>query len=148
MLEKAADDADDSDTIADARYSWSKAADTAHDEVDVDSSLRGVVEVLDDVCIDQRIHFGDNARALPRFGQLRFSVHHLGESRAHVARRYQQVPEQILPREAGQRIEEISDIGADRGIGGEQTKIGINASRLRVVVARANVRVAPNAVGL
>ena len=105
MLQKAADDADDSDAIADPWYSRSKAADAAHDQVDVDSSLRGIVEMLDDVRIDQRIHFGDNARWFPRSGQLRFPVHHLGESRAHVARCYEQVSEKILTREAGQRIE-------------------------------------------
>src|ERR1700687_2360358 len=56
VLEEASDDAHHFDAIADSRYSRPEAADAADDEIDVHSTLRRVVEVLDEIRIDEGIH--------------------------------------------------------------------------------------------
>src|ERR1700682_1183470 len=113
MLEKASDDAYDSDAIADSRNSRPEATDAADNQIDFHSSLRRVVEVLDEIRIDEGVHFRDDSARLPRPGVLRFPVHHLRETLTHVARRDEQIPECVLARESGQRIKEIGEIGAD-----------------------------------
>src|SRR6185369_16554267 len=61
MLEKSADDAQDSDAVAHALNPRTQAADSAHDEIDFHSRLRRGIESLDRLDIHQCIHFGDDA---------------------------------------------------------------------------------------
>ena len=44
-------------------------------------------------------------------------------------------------REARDVQEHFVDVGADRGVGGEQAEVGVEARRARMVVAGAEVRV-------
>src|SRR5947207_11120824 len=48
-----------------------------------------------------------------------------------------------LVREAGQVIEELACVGAELCVSGEQSKIGVDARRRRIVVACPNVQVPP-----
>jgi hypothetical protein len=54
----------------------------------------------------------------------------------------------LKAREAGQRIEEVGEIGADRSIAREQSEIRIDLRGLRVVVPRTDVGISADAVGL
>src|SRR5438045_8111605 len=87
MLEKASDDADDADAVANSRHSGPEAADSAHDQVDSHAGAGSVVKALDYLRIDERIHLGDDSRRLPRFSVFRFAPDHVAESLSHVARR-------------------------------------------------------------
>jgi hypothetical protein len=52
------------------------------------------------------------------------------------------------PTEPGEVVEQLGQVAADGGIGGEQTQILVDRGRLGVVVARADVAVAAQAVAL
>src|SRR6266487_6287508 len=62
VLEKSADDTDDSYPIADAWHAGAEATDAPHDQIDFHSRLGRRVECLDDLCIDDRIQFGNDPR--------------------------------------------------------------------------------------
>ena len=51
-----------------------QAADAADDQVDPDARLRGVVERLDDLRVDQRVHLGDDPRRAAGLGVLGLAV--------------------------------------------------------------------------
>src|SRR5205823_11052913 len=58
MLEKAPDDALDPDVFRHPGNPGPKATDAAHDEVDDDPGLRGLVEQVDDRRVDELVHLG------------------------------------------------------------------------------------------
>ena len=60
--------------LADARAARAQAADAADDQVIVHAGLRGRVERLDDVGVDQRVHLGDDPRRPPGPGVLRLAL--------------------------------------------------------------------------
>src|SRR5687768_13561757 len=64
MLQKTSDDADDSDPLADTLDSGSEAADSSNYQVDFHSRLRCFVQVLDDLRVDERVHFRDDPGGL------------------------------------------------------------------------------------
>ena len=61
MLEKTSDNADHTNAVTHTAKSRQQTADTAHDQIDLDTGLRGAVQRRDDLGIDQRIHLGDDA---------------------------------------------------------------------------------------
>ena len=102
MFEEAADDADDADVLADTRHSRPQAADPAHDEINVDTRQRSIVEVLNDLGVDERIHLANDSRRPAAARVLSLAIDHLGEALAHVARSDQQIAKGVFSREAGQ----------------------------------------------
>ena len=62
-----------------------------------------------------------------------------------VVRRDQRLAVALRARVAGQVVEHLGDVGADVGVGGEDPEVGVQARGLRVVVARADVRVVAHA---
>src|ERR1700730_9790261 len=59
MLEKATHQTAHPNPAADSPYSGTKGARTANDQFDVHARLRGPIERLDDVFVEQGIHFRD-----------------------------------------------------------------------------------------
>ena len=51
--------------IADAAHSGPQSAYPTHDEIDLNPGLRSTVEFANDVEVEQRIHFGDDAGGTP-----------------------------------------------------------------------------------
>ena len=67
VLEEAADDRLDADALRQAGDARPQAADAAHDQVDLDAGLAGVVERVDDLGIDQGVQLHpDLGRRGPR----------------------------------------------------------------------------------
>src|SRR6266550_7104884 len=56
VLEKSADDTDDSYPVADTRHAGAEATDAPHDQIDFHSRLRCSVQRLDDLRIDDGVH--------------------------------------------------------------------------------------------
>jgi hypothetical protein len=100
-----------------------------------------------DLGIYERIHLGDDAGRLAGPRVFRLAIDHLHEPRSHVARRHQKSSRRVT-RETSQRVEEIRQVDADLRAGREQTKVGVNARRLRVVVTGSKVGVSPDSVVL
>ena len=111
------------------------------DEVDLDPGLAGLVELVDDRRVDQRVHLRPDAPALP--------ARTLAISRsispdnlvAQVVRRHVTSSSAARLDIAGDVVEDVGDVAADPGIGGEEAEIGVDARRDRMVIAGAEVAI-------
>ena len=65
-----------------------------------------------------------------------------------VSRGYQKATEFRFASEPGQHVEQVGEVGADCFVGGEQPEVFVETGGLRVVVAGADVCVAPQPVAL
>ena len=72
----------------------------------------------------------------------------VGDGAAQVCGRDQQLPVLALVAVAGEVVEQVGEVGAELGVGGEQPEVLVEGGGLRVVVAGADVAVAPDPVGL
>ena len=66
----------------------------------------------------------------------------LEEPRTEAVRSDEQPAERMLSRQAGEHVEQVRDVRADLGAGGEQAEVHVQAGGLRVVVAGPDVHVA------
>src|SRR5262245_25936804 len=55
VFKKTADDADDTDILAQVRHFWPQTTDASDDQIDGHLCARNLVQFLDDVLIDQRV---------------------------------------------------------------------------------------------
>ena len=78
---------------------------------------------------------------LPAQGVAALVVDEPQQTLAQVQRGDEQALELLLDRVAGQLVEEAGEVLADLVVGGEQAEVLVDAARLRVVVARADVAV-------
>src|SRR3984957_16264299 len=113
MFEEAADDGAHLDPLGYARHAGPQAAQTAHDEVDIDAGARSSVQSLDDDGLGERVKLRDDAGGLAGFGVGAFALD-AGEQRLMQAeRRMQQLAQARHARESGQLQEYLVDILAD-----------------------------------
>ena len=143
MLEEAPEDRAHADILGDSWDAGPERADAAHDQVDLDPGVRGLVERLDDARLDQRVHLGDDPRRPAGEGVLGLARDAREERVVQRERRLQQLSELRGPRQARHLQEELVQVLADRLIAGKQAVVGIGARGARVVVAGADVAVAP-----
>src|SRR5262249_12034834 len=69
VLQETADEALGADAVGEARNSRPEAAHPAHHEVDLDARLARLVERVDDLLVDERVHLHpDGAAAALPFG--------------------------------------------------------------------------------
>ena len=101
-----------------------------------------------DLRVDERVDLEHDPRRVAglRVGDL--ALHELEESRAQRDRRHQQPAEHALAREAGERVEQVRDVGAELLAAGEEPQVHVQAGGLAVVVAGADVDVAAQAGAL
>ena len=110
--------------------------------------LRGPVQLADHRLVDQRVHLEDEVRLAPGLGVGDLAVDAVGDALAQVHGRDQELA--VLGRlpAARQVVEHQVGVGADVVVGGEVAEVGVLLGRDAVVVARAEVRVAADAVAL
>src|SRR6266511_4652948 len=80
--------------------------------------------------------------------ELRLGVDPLQELGPNRHRRDEQLAVAALAAVAGEVVEQLGEVGAEVGVGGEEPEVLVARRRLRVVVAGADVAVAADAVGL
>ena len=148
MLQEATDDALDHDVLAHTRQAAPQAADAAHDQVDFHAGRRCAVERKDRIGIDQRVHLRDDASWAALARMLRLAINQFHEAAAHVRRRHQQLAVQLLATESRQCVEQVAHIGADARAAREQSEVGVELRRPRVIVAGTDVHVPADAIGL
>ena len=121
----------------------------ADDQVDLHAGLRGPVERVDGLLVDQRVHLELHQRLRRRRGRSgpARSIRSIRPA-ADAVRRHQQPAERGLPAVTGEHVEQVGDVGADLGIGGEHAEVLVQPGGLRVVVAGADVAVAADLVAL
>jgi hypothetical protein len=125
------------------RHPGPQAAQAAHDELDRHAGARGTVQGLNDGRLGERVELRDDARGLARAGVLGFAIDLRDDRLVQAERRVQELAQLRNARESGELQEDLVNILADRLVGGQQSVIGVQAGGLRVIVARAQMAVAP-----
>ena len=134
--------------LREPRDSGTQGADAAHQHVDVDPRLRGPVERVDDLLIDDGVDLHPDVGRLARGGPRDLLLDLVDQARANGTGRDQQTLE-LAPRgPPGELVEEPGEIFPDVRVAGEQAVVLVEARRLRVIVAGADVAIAAQPVGL
>ena len=143
MFEIAANNRPHPDPVAESGDPRLEAALTSDDQVDVDTGLRCLIELLGHADIDQAVHL-ENHPTLPGRD---FVVDERLETGPQLIRCDQQLAVADLAPVPGEMVEQVGDIGADLRIGGEDADVFVDPGGAMVVVARADVAVAADAIG-
>jgi hypothetical protein len=148
VFEEAADDRLDANALRQAGDTGPEAANAANDEVDLHARLAGVVERVDDLCVDQRVELHPDL-AWPASGDVRHLARdQFKDALANRERRHGHSLEADRLRIAGDVVEDAADVAGDGRISREERQVGVEACRHRVVVARADVNVGGQRPGL
>src|SRR6185369_12591418 len=148
VLQVAAEHRADQDGLRQVRHARPQRADAAYQTADRDTVPGRVVQRVDDLFVDQAVHLDPDAGPIARARRGRLLLDPLDEAVAHVLRGYQQRPVDGLAAVAGQHVEQVGQIGPDLRLRGQQADVLVEPGGLRVVVARADVAVAAQPVGL
>ena len=144
VLEVAADDRAHADVLRDLRNAGAKTADASDEQVDRGSGARGEVQRVDHLGVHERVHLQNDLAVLG----LGLRPDHLQEPGAEHGRSDEQPAIVVLPAVARQGVEQIRHVGRDLGLGRQQADVLVDRGGLRVVVPRADVTVAANAIVL
>ena len=125
-----------------------QAADAADDEVDLHAGLRGLVELLDDLLVDQGVELGPDLRLAAGPGVRHLLLDQPHQRLAQIDRGQRQP---LQPRRlgiAGHVVERLGGIAAQRRVAGEEREVGVDPGGDRVVVAGAEMAVGAQAPAL
>ena len=89
MFQKPAQNAADVNVLADAGRLGTQAAGAAHDQIDVHSRLRGLIEQLDDRAVLQRVHLQNHPAPAALALDVDLPLNHLLHALAQIERRHQ-----------------------------------------------------------
>ena len=140
MLEVPAEHRPHPDPLRQAGRLGPEAADAPDDQIDLGAGIGGGIEGVDHALVDEGVHLHHDAAAFLGGGlpdQLDGPVPHAqrgGEDLAEVG----------AAAVAGQVVEEVGQVGAEVGISGEEADVLVEPGRRRVVVAGADMAVAPD----
>ena len=148
MLEEAAEHAEDPDVLRQVRHPGPQAAQAADVERDRHPRLAGAVELADDLGVLQLVHLGADPGRLPGGRVLRLAADHLDETRPHETRRHQQDVVVLVRRRARELVEHRRHVRAEVGVAAQDAEVLVHARGPTVVVAGADVNVAPDPVVL
>ena len=98
--------------------------------------------------VHERVHLEHDPRLLAREARLDRLAHLLQEPVAHVVGRHDRLAVARRARRAGERVEELGHVGGQGRVAGEEAEVLVEARRLRVVVAGADVHVVAQAAAL
>ncbi len=138
----------DANRLGEVGHARAKRGDRAGDDVDLRTGLGCGVQLLDDALVGEGVHLDPDARRLPVLGRVGDRTDLLHEPPAKGEGRDEQLAEALRAAEAGQVVEEVGHVGRDLLVGREQAEVLVEARRERVVVAGAEVDVAPQALRL
>ena len=97
---------------------------------------------------DEAVHLHDDAAPPAGLRDGGLLVDQLDDPVPQHRRRQDDLAERGLPAVAGEEVEQVAEIGAEIGVGGEEAEVLVGEGGVRVVVAGADVHVATDAVGL
>ncbi len=141
VLEVAAEHTAHADGRTEIIHPRNQGAHSAHDDVDRHTRLAGAVEGVDDGLVDERVDLDADARRMSGAGVLGLGADELEQPAAQVAGRDEHALELLLDGIARELVEEPGEVFADLVVSREETEVFIDATRLGVVVARADVGV-------
>src|SRR3989475_1065568 len=143
VLEKPSYDRAHAYVLGQPRDSGTQRTYAAHDQVDFHPGLRSPVERLDHPGFDQGVHFRDD---LPRLAGTRVVGFAFDRRKHALVEREWRDPEMVEPARApepGKLLENLVHVLADFLVRGQQPEIRVEPRGARVIVARRNMRVAP-----
>ena len=146
VFQKATDNANDTDILAQAGHFRPQATDAADDQIDGHIRARSFIQFLDDLLIDERVQFRNDASRFACSGVVTLALNQSDETAVHIKRRDHQFFQSWITGQASERIEDDCHFLRQFRFAGEQTKVGVNARGARVIVASAEVHVAPELV--
>jgi len=141
VFEETVDDAADADVFAEAGDAGPEAADPANDHVDGDALLRGGVEGVGDLLVDEGVDLDEDAGLATRALVSPLAVDHFNQAGSKVERGDEEFIEVGGFRHPGEDVKEGGDLGGKRGAGGEKAEVGIQPGGARVVVAGAEMKI-------
>jgi len=115
VLEEAVDNAANADVFAEAGDAGPEAADAADDHVDGDALLRGSVEGVDDLLVDEGVDLDEDAGLATRAQVSPLAVDHFNQAGSEVEGGNEEFIEVGGFRHARKDIKEGGDLGAERG---------------------------------
>ena len=148
VLEEAPDHRGHADVLGDARHAGAQAADAAHVHVDAHAGLRGLVERADRARVDERVHLQHDARLEAGLVRLDRALDLAQEPLAHVVGGDDRLAVVGRARDARQRVEQLGHVLGDLAVRREEAEVLVQARRLGVVVAGADVHVVAHAAAL
>ncbi len=149
VFQELAEDRAHRDVLAQAGLAGAQRADPADHDVHRYAGLRGPVAGVDDRLVHQRVRLEpDPGPGLAGAVRLDLVVDPADDAAADPVGGDEQAPVRGLARVAGERVEQVGEVGADRRVGGEHADVLVEPRRLRVVVAGADVAVAADRVAL
>ena len=146
VLEEPTENRDHPNVLRQTRDTWTQATDTAHDQIDRDAGLRGCVQLVNHFSINERVHLQRDAGRRRSRVLARTSTNLFDDLATEMHRRSPNRVEALWTGKPCQLIKEIRDVRGDLLIAGKDAEIGIGAGGGGVVVACANVDVAPRAI--
>ena len=120
-------------------------ADAAHEELDAHSRLRRAVERAHHFGVGEAVHLDADPGRLARARMARLALDQLEHGGEQLHRRHEGAAREPIrrTRRSRERVEQVGDVAGERLRRGEQAEIRVLPSGARVVVPRADVRVAP-----
>src|SRR5207237_9113834 len=74
VLQKSSHDASDTNVIAHSAHARAKGTYATDDQINLHSRLRGTIQSLHDVLVEQRVHFGYDAGLASLAGMVGFAI--------------------------------------------------------------------------
>ncbi len=140
VLEEAIDDADGADVFAQARHARHERADGPGDDVDADARLTGLVQLFDHFGCLQAVHLDEHVGLAAPSRLVDLEVDQVDEARAQVEFADEQVLERLGGRLHRFQVGKYAcHLGGDPFVGGEQAVVAVDAGRVFVEVAGAEV---------
>src|SRR4029453_4332352 len=148
VLEEGAEDATHSDVLAETEHAGSDRTDSAYPQVDRDAGPRGAVERIGGRLVHDGVDLDLDACRLTVLMVGDLVVDSVDQAVADTVRGDQQPLVLGLLSHSRQMVEQPADVFGDDGVGGEQPDVLVQPRGLGVVVARSDVRVTAQTVGL
>ena len=108
MLEELAHDRTDPDPFRKSWHARTQRAHAADEEVDLGARLRRRVQRVDDLLVDEVVDLEDDPAA-----DHAFALDQLGDARAKVGGRDEQLAVAALPAVTREQVEQLGDVGAE-----------------------------------
>src|SRR6266581_46806 len=143
VLEKPSYDRAHAYVLRQPRDSGTQRTYAAHDQVDFHPRLRSPVERLDHLGFDQGVHFRDDVPGLAGTRVVGFTFDRRQDALVERERRNPEVVEPARAPEPGELLENLIHVLADFLVRRQQSEIRVESRGARMIVARGNMRVAP-----
>src|SRR5262249_27435285 len=108
--------------------------------------LRGAVEGLDQRLVDEGVHLHRDVAVAVLLVTGNLAIDAVDDAGAEAVWGDEQLAVVVLLRVARERVEEVGAVRADRRVAGEEREVRVDTGRHGVVVAGAEVDIAPDAV--